>query len=668
MELPIDHFRLLGVSPTTDGQTVLRMLQQRLDRAPDQGFTRETIQARAELLRDSADLLSDDQRRQIYERELTSIAAEGSLAGLEIRPSLEVGGLLLLMEAGQAQEAFEAARRALQPPQAPSLGSGREADLTLLAGLACRAAAAEYQRQRRYETAARSLQQGLQQLQRMGQLPELRQTLDQELRQLQPYRVLDLIRRDLSAVSDRQKGIELLDDLVTRRGGLDADSDPDLGLADFEAFLGQIRLFLTAQEQVDLFSRWAEAGSARADILTSVALTAAGFVQRKPERIQAALQRLQSGGHGGMEPVMAWQQLLLGRVDQARLLAAGGTALPLQAADGGDGLASLCAACRRWLTDEVLPGFRDIDAEADLEAWFADRDVQSYIEQQDRIRHRQLGAVAVADSPGSGRVGPPSSALQDGPTWSVSDALLGGDDPMPHDEPELFDPMEAPWADWDLGERFRQTLHNWRERLPALPGRGRRMMSGLVAAAALTGVGLVWLSLRPRSQPPQQPPAARPRPPAPATAPATASVQPLPAPRLPRSTLPPTSAEPTNVELQALLAAWLQAKASLLAGRQPAVALSDLARPLLIERLQRQEADNRNRNVSETIEADVESLAIRERGPRRIRAAVLLRYSDERRDASGALLSRTPPRELRNVYVFARDGNAWKVADFRPGG
>jgi hypothetical protein len=164
VELPIDHFRLLGVSPTTDGQTVLRTLQQRLDRAPDQGFTHDALQARAELLRASAELLSDDERRQTYERELTSIAdSDGaSIAGLEIPPSREVGGLLLLMEAGQAHEAFEAASRGLQPPQAPALGSSREADLTLLAGLAAEAAALDYRNQRHYETAARTLQQGLQ--------------------------------------------------------------------------------------------------------------------------------------------------------------------------------------------------------------------------------------------------------------------------------------------------------------------------------------------------------------------------------------------------------------------------------------------------------------------------------------------------------------------------
>ena len=88
MELPIDHFRLLGVSPTTDGETVLRALQQRLDRAPDQGFTHDTLQARAELLRSSAELLSDDERRQQYERELTTIADSdaAAVAGLEIPP------------------------------------------------------------------------------------------------------------------------------------------------------------------------------------------------------------------------------------------------------------------------------------------------------------------------------------------------------------------------------------------------------------------------------------------------------------------------------------------------------------------------------------------------------------------------------------------------------
>ena len=135
----------------------------------------------------------------------------------------------------------------------------------------------------------------------MGQLPDQRRQLEHELKLLLPYRVLDLISRDLSALTARQEGIRLLEQLVLQRGGLEGELDPDFSQDEFQPFFKQIRQFLTVQEQVDLFSRWADAGSATADFLASFALTAAGFVQRKPERIQAGFQRLQASGQAGME-------------------------------------------------------------------------------------------------------------------------------------------------------------------------------------------------------------------------------------------------------------------------------------------------------------------------------------------------------------------------------
>ena len=660
MELPIDHFRLLGVSPSTDGQTVLRTLGQRLDRAPDQGFTHDTLQARAELLRASADLLSDEERRQQYERELTRIADDEAtaVAGLEIPTSREVGGLLLLMEAGQAQEAFDAASRGLQPPQAPALGSSREADLTLLAGLACRAAAADYRSQRHYETAARTLQQGLQLLQRMGQLPEQRRRLEQDLQALQPYRVLDLISRELSAAPARQEGIALLDQLVQRRGGLEGDGDPEFPAADFQAFFSQIRPFLTVQEQVDLFHRWAESGSARADQLTSVALTASGFVQRKPERIQSALQRMQASEASGMRTAMACQQLLLGQVEPAQALIDASTATG--AASGAptgadDPLARLCDLCRDWLTSEVLPGFRDIEAEADLEAWFADRDVQAYIEQQDRIRGRQAASAPPPSTDGwIGLDSPPVAAL--GSLPSAGETPPGASDAEEEDLDEHAILWEGPplWERWQLAER----LSDWRQRLPqhwprwALP-------AGAAVGVAVLG-GMVWLGLRP-ARPPAQPipvqPSITPAPAQPAK----------PAPTASTSGLPLTSAEPTEAQLQLLLSAWLEAKAAVLAGKPAAEPLSDLARPLLIRRLEQQQNENRSRRETEVIDTGIESLEIRERSPGRIAAAVRLRYADARLGSDGQVLSRTPSSELRNIYVFARDGESWHVAAFRPG-
>ena len=139
VDLPIDHFRLLGVSPTADAEVVLRTLQRRLDRAPDQGFTHEALSQRAELLRLSADLLSDSSRREDYEAALLELGRDhpDEKAGLELASNREVAGLMLLWEAHAPLEAFQMTCHALQPPQAPAPGSGRESDLALLASPAC---------------------------------------------------------------------------------------------------------------------------------------------------------------------------------------------------------------------------------------------------------------------------------------------------------------------------------------------------------------------------------------------------------------------------------------------------------------------------------------------------------------------------------------------------
>ncbi|MGA0022282.1 MAG: IMS domain-containing protein [Vulcanococcus sp.] len=652
MELPIDHFRLLGVSPTTDSETVLRTLQQRLDRAPDQGFTVETLQARAELLQASAELLSDEDRRHSYERELTAIAdtGEGSIAALEIPPSREVGGLLLLMEAGQAQEAFEAASRGLQPPQAPALGSSREADLSLVAGLACQAAAADFRNQRRYEAAARTLQQGLQLLQRMGQLPDQRRLLEQELKLLLPYRVLDLISRDLSAITSRQEGIRLLEQLVLQRGGLEGELDSDFPQAEFQPFFKQIRQFLTVQEQVDLFSRWAEAGSATADFLASFALTAAGFVQRKPERIQAGFQRLQAGGQPGMEVFLACQQLLLGQVEEAQILFNAGAddALRQWAQEQSDDpLARLCAYCRDWLSREVLPGFRDIDADADLEAWFADRDVQAYVDQQDRIRGRRQASAPAAPAPTE------PEAASDLPAWPELNFDIPGagveTDPAAVDETDDDDDDLWDGPSWRLPE-----LH-WPD-LSAVPRWALPAAGGAVAVIALGG----WMLLRPRSQPvqpvPVQPAEAAKPPAAPAAPPVAAT-----------PSFPLTAPEPSDTQLQELLEAWLAAKAAVLAGDNAPLPLSDLARSSQVQLLQRQEQTLRTAGATELVKAKVESFTVSERSPNRIAAQVNLQYSDERRSSSGAVLNQTPSTSLTNTYVFARDGDRWLLAAYKPG-
>ena len=673
MELPIDHFRLLGVSASTDRQTVLRTLQQRLDRIPDQGFTQDTLQSRAELLQASADLLSDEQRRQAYERELTAIAdsSSGSIAALEIPPSKEVAGLLLLMEAGQAQEAFDSAARGLQPPQAPALGSSRESDLTLLAGLSCQATAADYRNQRRYEAAALTLQQGLQLLQRMGQQAEQRRHLEQDLKELLPYRVLDLISRELSASTSRQQGIALLEQLVQQRGGLEGGTDPSFPQSEFQPFFKQIRQFLTAQEQVDLFSRWGDAGSPTADFLASFALTASGFAQRKPERILAAYERLKNSGQPGVEVFLSAQQLLLGQVDEAdRLFNVGADAALKQWAleQGDEPLARLCAYCRDWLSREVLQGFRDIEADANLDAWFADRDVQAYIDQQDRIRGRQGRSLSSSDfsSIGASSESSSTSSFPDWPDFSLSSGegsggnpfgleSVGGDDfkstgsDLDSDDDELWDGpgWQLPSLEWPQFDELRARWEelNWpRWSLPV----------GAAVAVAVLGVG-GWMALKPR-------PAQRQ---AIAVQPAPLELPPAKPLQAPKPAYPLSADAPSDAQMQALLQTWLDAKASVLAGEKPSVPLADLARAAEIERVDKALKANAIRNATETVKAKVTSFSITERSPQRIAAQVALSYSDELRSKDGQVLSSTPTTTLRNTYIFGRSNGSWQLVAYQ---
>lgn len=649
MELPIDHFRLLGVGPTTDSQSVLHTLQQRLDRIPYQGFTADTLLAREELLRSSADLLSDPERRRAYESDLTAIASGAGLAipALDVPSSKEVGGLVLLLEAGQALESLELASRALQPPQAPALGSSREADLTLVAGLAALAAAADLHQQRRYEGAAQTLKQGLQLLQRMGQLPELRQQISQELDGLVPFRVLDLLSRNLTATAERAEGLALLQELVERRGGLEGAGDPSLPPAEFSAFLKQIRAFLTVQEQVDLFSRWAK-GSQSAEALATSALTASGFAQRKPDRIAAAKERLQASSRPEGPPVLAYLHLLLGEVDQAREAFAAGAGAELKqwaAKQSPDPLAQICAACGDWLGREVLPGYRDLEADPDLEAYFADRDVQAYIE-----THDPMGAPEPA-APGFISSFPNPFALPTAPK-AEANGEPGDDDDDEEEEPWLDAWLPRwPWPDLSWPQL------GWPEwSMPKLPW--SQLVWGTAGVAAVAVAAAVVTGLRSKPNPStalSKPLAAQP-----------AAVKPaLPPVPKPQPLVPLTVDEPSDAQLQALLEAWLNAKAAVLAGKTSTLPLDALARPQLVANLQADRNADQSRGESQTITAQVQALQIEDRSPIRIAASVSLDYSETHLGPDGTPTGPASKQQLNNRYVFARDGGTWRLASFQ---
>ena len=713
VELPIDHFRLLGVSPSAEAETMLRTLQLRIDRPPSQGFTQEALQQRSELLRLSSDLLTDPERRAEYEAALLELGREhpGEIAGLELSSSREVAGLMLLWEASSPHEAFQLARQALQPPQAPALGSNREADLALLAALACRDASRQDQESRRYESAAGLLTDGLQLLQRVGKLPDQRQEIEQDLLQLTPYRILDLLSRDLAEEVSRQQGLQLLDELVNERGGLEGSTlnndSHSLSQGEFELFFQQIRRFLTVQEQLDLYQRWQRGGSSDAAFLEVMALSAAGFSRRKPERLEEARQRLQSLEVDGldMRPLQGCLDLLLGDVDRAQTHVLASSDSDLQQwllKHPGDDLAALCDYCRAWLRRDVLPGFRDVDAEAvDLEAWFADRDVQAFVERLERIEGRQLSRVKES-SPSSAQEQDPFPAFPldpDGlmplPIGEASSALAEEADqssPTKQASTDWLDRLAGlsrpQWSrpQWSMAEWSIPKVTLPRPALPLSPLNppsrpvviGSAVFAGVVAVvAAFSVVGLRQESspsadqasssqglsqTQPQTQSSQtdlnQADLSRNRASQTESTASTAS----PALLKPAQAYALRDDQPTTAQLEGLLQAWLDRKAQVLAGGSLGdVRLADVARDGLLAQVQSQRQRDAAIGATQKVAATITSVEVVSSNANRIEIKAKVAYSDERLDASGQVMERTAATSLPITYILGRDGQQWRL-------
>ena len=145
---------------------------------------------------------------------------------------------------------------------------------------------------------------------------------------------------------------------------------------------------------------------------------------------------------------------------------------------------------------------------------------------------------------------------------------------------------------------------------------------------------------------------------------------PLPAP-VPAPAAAPASAElplradsPSEAQVQALLEAWLDAKAATLAGKDSRMPVEGLARASLVGRLEAERASDQARGETQTISTSITGLTIEERDSNRIAATVILNYSDQRLNAKGDPEGEPTKLQLRNRYVFGREGGIWRVASF----
>ncbi len=680
MELPIDHFRLLGVSPSANAEEVLRAFQLRLDRPPKQGFTYEVLAQRSELLRLSADLLSNPTQRQSYELALN----EGSL-GLELSSKREVAGLLLLWESKASIEAFKLAKKALQPPQAPALGSGRESDLTLIAALSCRDASMDEQSCRRYALGAELLQEGIQLLQRMGKLAEERKTLESDLHTLLPYRILDLLSRDEEDEKSHQEGLRLLEDFVNRRGGLEGKRNSEkiagLNQNDFEIFFLQIRKFLTPKEQSKLYINWYRRGSEDAGFLAAFALIASGFTNKNPELLQEARKYLRNININGFDamPLIGCLDLLLGDVIQAESRFRSSSDEKLKDwLDNypGETLGALCDYCRNWLKKDVLVGFRGIEKQTvNLDDWFATKEVQEYVEQLET-----KGALGRAKSFLSS-LGTEQQIENNLSNNAKSEANL----PMPGgslDEilkEKSFNSRlisKGLFLKSDLVQKIISKYYSLFETINKSDFKSfilkRPIYTSSIAFIGLfiigTSLGLLTQRHQAGNKKLKDPLSSEIVKPENIKTNSSGSSELLNQnERLDLdNVIPLTSVEPSDKEIQFLIESWLKGKADILSGLENQI-LKSVARPSLFNRVIDQRKKDNSLSQKQVIDARITSITIVQRSTNRIEADVDLNYKDKMISSAGEILSETVIPTLKVKYIIGKNKNNWQLVDYISG-
>ena len=421
MRIPLDYYRILGLPIQATAEQLKQSHRDRALQVPRREYSELAIEMRRQLIDTAYAVLGDSVRRAEYDQEFLAKSkrtdeledADTHVPTIEIEDQQLVGALLILLELGEYELVLRLGRPYLIRDTRTSEGQQLKAqpalpDIILTLAIACLELGREEWQQNHYEHAAESLKTGRELLLREDLFPVLRAEIQADLYKLRPYRCLELIARPLAQKQSRQEGVALLKGMLQDRGGIDgADDDlSGLGVDDFLRFVQQLRSYLTAAEQQEVFEAEAQRPSAVGTYLAVYALLARGFAQHQPALIRRAKQMLlRLSGRQDVHLEQAVCAVLLGQTEEAsRALELSQEYEPLafireHSHGAPDLLPGLCLYAENWLQQEVFPFFRDLDQErATLKDYFADGAVQSYLENLPLERERDHQAAIAGRS------------------------------------------------------------------------------------------------------------------------------------------------------------------------------------------------------------------------------------------------------------------------------
>ncbi|BAZ89348.1 heat shock protein DnaJ domain-containing protein [Raphidiopsis curvata NIES-932] len=422
VQIALDYYRILGLPLAATEEQLRQAYNDRILQLPQREYSTLAIAARKRILEQAYMVLSDSKERTKYDQaylayaydqakmELASeLVSNGERANQNHNPQLTIdvtkenlaGALVLLQELGE----YELVLRLGQPYLTNRVASKFDRqfqrrnltiadelpDVILTVALSCLELGREQWQQGNYENAAISLETGEELLLRERMFTSVQAEITADLCKLRPYRILDLLALPMERTKERHHGWELLQNILDQRGGIDGMGNDQTGLNvdDFLRFIQQLRHHLTISEQHKLFESESKRPSTVATYLLVYTLIARGFVHRQPALIRQSKQillRLAKRQDVHLEQALC--ALLLGQTEEATsVLELSQEYEPLtiirqQSQDSPDLLPGLCLYCEQWLEQEVFPHFRDLNKQqASLKDYFADKQVQAYLEQ-----------------------------------------------------------------------------------------------------------------------------------------------------------------------------------------------------------------------------------------------------------------------------------------------
>ncbi|MEA5508906.1 IMS domain-containing protein [Crocosphaera sp. UHCC 0190] len=467
MRIPLDYYRILGIFPQATDEQLRQAYRDRSVQLPRREYSQTAIKARKQLLDKAYGLFCDPGQKAAYEAQFlqdqlsdesvseggfswsgtepTEESSSAKASGIEIEPQQLPGSLLILQELGEYELVIKFGERYLNSLPSSSLtleltdtAAKNRADTILSIALAYLEISREQWQQEKYDKAAVYGVKGLSLLGKNSLFPGLQSEIQTELDKLRPYRILELLVQPETKKAARETGIELLKSMLQERQGIDGrgDDGSGLGIDDFLRFIQQIRTYLTAQEQQDLFLAEAQRPSSVAAYLGVYALIARGFAKKEPALMveaQTILDGLEQRQDVSIEQAICG--LLLGQTQtatQALERCQDQQALKyIQDCSQGspDLLPGLCLYGEHWLQTEVFSHFRDLAKQRpSLKEYFADQEVQVYLEQLTLIQQEKevSAAQSVTQNRVLGKAASSRSAAIAYPVYQQNQVMVSG--------------------------------------------------------------------------------------------------------------------------------------------------------------------------------------------------------------------------------------------------